>query len=122
MLGSQITRGDVLRTQLAHLDLGDVGILWMPGELPPELVHGLPADFNTAPPEKYYDYPHLHAVGADYRLPGHLLALVEESTTLTVGLGETRWATTCRWTNTGWPVWTWSCREAPAARTSPRAG
>jgi hypothetical protein len=86
-LGSQITRGDVLRTQLAHLDLGDVGILWMPGELPPELVHGLPADFDSAPPEKYYDKPHLHAVGADYRLPGHLLQLVEESTTLTVGLG-----------------------------------
>ncbi|MCP5148659.1 MAG: hypothetical protein H6986_11115 [Pseudomonadales bacterium] len=87
VLGSQITRGDVLRTQLAHLDLGDVGILWMPGELPPELVHGLPEDFNTAPPEKYYEQPHLHAVGADYKLPGYLLALVEESTTLTVGLG-----------------------------------
>lgn len=87
VLGSQITRGDVLQTQLAHLDLGDVGILWMPGELPPELVHGLPADFNTAPPEKYYEQPHLHAVGSDYRLPGHLLSLVDESTTLTVGLG-----------------------------------
>jgi hypothetical protein len=87
VLGSQITRGDVFRTQLAHLDLGDVGMLWMPGELPPELVHGLPADFNTAPPEKYYTQPHLHAVGAAYKLPGHLLSLVEESTTLTVGLG-----------------------------------
>lgn len=87
VLGSQITRGDVIRTQLAHLDLGDVGILWMPGELPPELVHGLPEDFNTAPPEKYYEQPHLHAVGADYKLPGHLLQLVDESTTLTVGLG-----------------------------------
>ena len=87
VLGSQITRGDVIRTQLAHLDLGDVGILWMPGELPPELVHGLPDDFNTAPPGKYYEQPHLHAVGADYKLPGHLLQLVDESTTLTVGLG-----------------------------------
>jgi len=87
VLGSQITRGDVLRTQLAHLDLGDVGILWMPGELPPELVHGLPADFNTAPPEKYYTEPHLHAVGADYKLPGYLMSLVDESVTLTVGLG-----------------------------------
>ena len=87
VLGSQITRGDVIQTQLAHLDLGDVGILWMPGELPPELVHGLPADFNTAPPEKYYEQPHLHAVGSAYKLPGHLLSLVDESTTLTVGLG-----------------------------------
>ena len=87
VLGSQITSGDVLQSQLAHLDLGDVGILWMPGELPPELVHGLPADFNTAPPEKYYEYPHLHAVGSAYKLPGSLLSLVDESTTLTVGLG-----------------------------------
>lgn len=85
--GSQIRRGDVFKTQISHLDFGDVGMLWMPGELPPELVHGLPDDFNTAPPEKYYNEPHLHAVGADYIIPGHLLSLVDEDMTLTVGLG-----------------------------------
>ncbi|MGB5683096.1 MAG: hypothetical protein WBM47_14695, partial [Polyangiales bacterium] len=31
--------------------------------------------------------PHLHAVGADYQIPGHLLSLVDEEVTLTVGLG-----------------------------------
>ncbi|KAA1191830.1 hypothetical protein F0M18_09860 [Pseudohalioglobus sediminis] len=87
VLGSQISAGDVIRSQLAHLDFGDVGILWMPGELPPELVHGLPDDFASAPAEKYYREPHLHAVGADYVLPGHLLSLADESLTLTVGLG-----------------------------------
>ncbi|MDZ7782124.1 MAG: hypothetical protein U5K56_03960 [Halioglobus sp.] len=85
--GSQIRRGDVLKTQLSHLDMGDVGMLWMPGELPPELVHGLPDDFDTAPTEKYYREPHLHAVGADYSIPGHLLSLVEDDMTLTIGLG-----------------------------------
>ncbi len=85
--GSQIRRGDVFKTQVSHLDFGDVGILWMPGEIPPELVHGLPDDFATAPPSKYYREPHLHAVGADYVIPGHLLALVDEALTLTVGLG-----------------------------------
>jgi hypothetical protein len=84
--GSQITRGDVVKTQLAHVDFGDVGMLFMPGELPPELVIGLPADFATSP-EKYYREPHLHAVGADYKIPGHLLSLVDEAQTLTVGLG-----------------------------------
>lgn len=84
--GSQITRGDVIKTQLAHVDFGDVGILFMPGELPPELVIGLPADFASEP-QKYYREPHLHAVGADYRIPGHLLSLVDEAQTLTVGLG-----------------------------------
>lgn len=86
-VGSQITRGDVFRSQIAHVDFGDVGMLYMPGELPPELVAGLPEDFETAPPEKYYREPHLHAVGADYEIPGHLLSLLEEDVTLTVGLG-----------------------------------
>lgn len=84
---SQITKGDVFKSQVAHVDFGDVGMLYMPGELPPELVTGLPEDFETAPPEKYYREPHLHAVGADYEIPGHLLSLVEEDVTLTVGLG-----------------------------------
>jgi hypothetical protein len=84
--GSQITRGDVIKTQLAHVNFGDVGILFMPGELPPELVIGLPADF-ASDPQKYYREPHLHAVGANYQIPGHLLSLVEEAQTLTVGLG-----------------------------------
>ncbi len=84
---SRITRGDVIETQIARVDLGNVGMLFMPGELPPELVAGLPDDFETAPPEKYYREPHLHAVGADYQIPGHLLSLVDEEVTLTVGLG-----------------------------------
>ncbi len=87
VLGSQIAKGDVIESQVAHVDLGNVGILFMPGELPPELVKGLPDDFETAAPEKYYREPHLHAVGADYQIPGHLLALVDEEVTLTVGLG-----------------------------------
>ncbi|MFW2390118.1 MAG: hypothetical protein ACN4G0_17410, partial [Polyangiales bacterium] len=84
---SRIAGGDVIGSQIAHIDFGNVGILFMPGELPPELVSGLPDDFETAAPEKYYREPHLHAVGADYEIPGHLLSLVDEEVTLTVGLG-----------------------------------
>ena len=86
LVDSQIREGDVLRTRLVHVDLGDVGLLFMPGELPPELVVGLPADFVTAP-DAYYTEPDLHAVGADYVVPGALLDLVDESVTFTVGLG-----------------------------------
>ena len=82
-----ISKGDVIGSQITHVDFGNVGILFMPGELPPELVKGLPDDFATAPPEKYYREPHLHAVGANYEIPGHFLSLVEEDVTLTVGLG-----------------------------------
>ena len=87
VVDAEIASGDVMQTRIVHLDLGDVGFLFMPGELSPELVIGLPEDFNTAPPEKYYDEPELHAVGADYVIPGYLLSLVDESITFTIGLG-----------------------------------
>ncbi len=86
LVDSQIRRGDVGKTQLIHLDLGSVGFLFMPGELPPELVIGLPEDFATAS-EEYYEEPDLHAVGAAYEIPGYLLSLVDEEVTFTVGLG-----------------------------------
>jgi len=86
LVDSQIRKGDVLKTQITWLSLGEVGFLFMPGELPPELVIGLPGDFatNTA---AYYTEPGLHAVGADYQIPGYLLDLVPTKTTFTVGLG-----------------------------------
>lgn len=87
LLGYKVGKGDVLKTQVIHLDFGDVGMLFLPGELPSELVIGLPEDFNTAPPETYFDNPEEHAVGEDYVIPGHLLSLPEESVTFTVGLG-----------------------------------
>lgn len=83
---SEIVVGDVVRTRLTRLDLGDVGFMFMPGELPPELVVGLPDDFETAP-DQYYREPELHAVGEEYQFPGHLLSLVDEDITFTVGLG-----------------------------------
>ena len=86
LVDSQIRKGDVLKSQITWVSLGDVGFLFMPGELSPELVIGLPADFesNSA---AYYTEPDLHAVGADYQIPGHLLDLVPTKTTFTVGLG-----------------------------------
>jgi len=86
LVDSQVRKGDVLKTQITWVSVGDVGFLFMPGELPPELVTGLPEDFatNTA---AYYTEPDLHAVGADYQIPGYLLDLVPTKTTFTVGLG-----------------------------------
>lgn len=86
LIDSQITAGDVVLTQLIHLSMGDVGFLFMPGELPPELVVGFPGDFFDDP-EKYYRDPELHAVGVEHEIPGYLLSLVDESVTFTVGLG-----------------------------------
>jgi len=86
LVDSQIRKGDVLKTQVTWVSLGDVGFLFMPGEIPPELVIGLPADFETNS-AAYYTEPELHAVGADYEIPGFLLDLVPTTTTFTVGLG-----------------------------------
>ena len=83
----EILEGDVVKTRLVHVDLGEVGFLFMPGELPPELVIGLPDDFNTASTEKYYNDPDDHVVGEDYIIPGYMLSLVDEPITFTIGLG-----------------------------------
>ena len=87
LLGYEVGKGDVLKTQVIHVDFGDVGMLFLPGEVSSELVIGLPEDFATAPPEKYYEQPDEHTVGADYIIPGHLLSLVDEPITFIVGLG-----------------------------------
>ena len=86
LVGSQIRKGDVLKTQVSYLGIGEVGFLFMPGELPPELVIGLPDDFTTNV-EAYYFQPDEHATGADYAIPGALLDLVPSTITFTVGLG-----------------------------------
>lgn len=86
LTGSQVRVGDVLRSQIIHVALGDVGLLFLPGELPPELVVGLPADFDTDA-AAYTGEPGLHATGSDYELPGRLLDLVPDRTTVVVGLG-----------------------------------
>lgn len=88
LIESQIRSGDVVKTRISFLDLGSVGFLFMPGELPPELVVGLPADFDTATSKYYIDGPGLHAEGADYDFPGYLMSLVDRDVLFTVGLGE----------------------------------
>ena len=85
---SRIRVGDFVKTRISFLDLGSVGFIFMPGELPPEFVVGLPADFDTAVDKYYIDGEGLHAEGAEYVLPGYLLSLVDRDVTFTVGLGE----------------------------------
>lgn len=86
LIESQVREGDVLRTRVQWVRLGDVGFLFLPGELPPELVVGLPDDFTTAT-DSYFEFPDLHATGSDYVVPGALLDLVPTAQTFTVGLG-----------------------------------
>jgi hypothetical protein len=86
LTGDQIRGGDVFKSRLAHVDFGDVGFLFMPGELPPEIVIGLPLDFNDNS-AIYYADPALHAVGAAYEIPQPLAKMTGDLISFTVGLG-----------------------------------
>ena len=81
-----VLKGDVTKTRFTRVDFGDVGMMYMPGEVPPELVIGLPDDF-LSDTGLYYLEPEYHAVGDDYVIPGYLLSLPDEQVTFTVGLG-----------------------------------
>ena len=51
--------------------MGPVKFIGLPGEFSPELVIGVPSDFDT--PEgvaKYFARPDVHPTGADFTLPG----------------------------------------------------
>jgi hypothetical protein len=85
--GWQVTKGDFIKTSVVRVDFGSVGMLFMPGELPGELLIGLPDDFVTAATATYYKDPDEHAAASDYNIPGYLLALPDEEITFTVGLG-----------------------------------
>jgi len=71
---SEIRVGNVFKTRISFLDLGSVGFIFMPGEVPPELVVGLPTDFDTNTVKYYLDGPGLHAEGVDYDFPGYLMS------------------------------------------------
>jgi hypothetical protein len=95
LVDSQVRTGDVLKTQISWIGLGEVGFLFMPGELPPELVIGLPTDFesNTA---AYYSEPALHAVGAAYEVPGRCSTWCRRPSRSPSVSAATSWATGCR--------------------------
>ena len=84
---SEVRVGDMLKTRVSFLDLGVVGFIFMPGELPPELVVGLPKDFDTNTGKYYLEGAGVHAEGVDYDFPGYLTSLVQRDVLFTVGLG-----------------------------------
>ena len=87
LTGGQVRVGNVLKSQIQHLSLGDVGFLFLPGEFPPELVRGLPSDYDTNPLKYVTQDASDHPLGAGYTFPGYLLNLVPDRQTFVVGLG-----------------------------------
>jgi hypothetical protein len=69
--------GDFASLIISYLRLGPLRFVTLPGEFSPELVIGVPRDFDT--PEgtaKYFKRPDLHPVGPDFTLPGTVFAML----------------------------------------------
>jgi len=83
--------GGFAKCHIQYARLGNLQLVSMPGEFSPELVIGVPADFDT--PEgtsKYYLRPDLHPVEAAYKFPGTIYSSLncthEEGLCFTLGL------------------------------------
>lgn len=80
--------GDHGESEVAYLQIGDVGMMFLPGEVAGELTIGLPAAF-LADPARWYDEPlGRHAFGAEYTTPGYVLNRMHDRYRFTIGLGS----------------------------------
>ena len=65
--------GDHMYVEVQYARLGPLRLVALPGEFSPELVIGVPPDFDEpAAYAKYYRYPERHPLGAEYTFPGML--------------------------------------------------
>jgi hypothetical protein len=83
-----IRTGDHLRSGVGYLQIGSVGMMFLPGEVAGELVVGLPAEFRSDP-ARWYDEPAgLHAFGDDFTTGGYVLQRMHDRYEFTIGLGN----------------------------------
>jgi len=61
-------KGKRLRTEVAYLEIGPLGVAAVPAELLPELSIGLPEDFSTNTERYFPEHAKAHSTGADYKL------------------------------------------------------
>lgn len=83
-----IRAGDHVQSEVAHVRIGPVGMMFLPGEVAGELVIGLPAEWLDRPGDWFAGDPSLHAVGADYETPGFVRNRMVGQYKWTIGLGS----------------------------------
>jgi len=87
-VAGSIRKGNVVQTSVGYLQLDDdAGLLYMPGEFPPEYLVGLPKGFRENPQQWYRSPKGQHAT-SDYELPGYVADLVDDSFVMGIGLGN----------------------------------
>lgn len=80
--------GDHTRSEVAYLQIGPVGTMWLPAEVHPENTIGLPAQYDVMPTDWHNDDPSLHEVGADYETGGFVKNRMDDEYRWVVGLGN----------------------------------
>lgn len=81
--------GEYIKSQVGHLALADgAGMLFMPGEIPPEILVGLPAGFDKDPAPWYRSPVGDHARGTEYQFPGYIESLIPDDFIMAIGLGN----------------------------------
>lgn len=83
-----VRAGDHVRSEVAYVRIGPVGMMFMPGEVAGELVIGLPADWLDRPEDWFAGDPSLHAAGSEYTTPGYIRNRMPEEYRWTIGLGS----------------------------------
>lgn len=81
--------GDYVKSRVGHLSLGKgASMLFMPGEIPPEMLIGLPQGFDKDASPWYRAPVGNHARGSDYQFPGYIESLMSDDFIMAIGLGN----------------------------------
>ncbi len=80
--------GDHVKTHVASMKVGPVGMMWLPAEVGPETTIGLPAGYDDDPGRWHLDDPELHAFGQEYVTSGYVKNLMDDEYRWVVGLGN----------------------------------
>ena len=83
-----VRKGNHLQSAVDYLQIGPVGMMFLPGEIPGELTMGLPSGFRDTPEDWYEEPPGRHAFGQDYTVPGYTRKRMADSYKWTIGLGS----------------------------------
>jgi hypothetical protein len=84
----EIRAGDHLKSAVGYLRIGDVGMMFLPGEVAGELVIGFPAEFREDPDRWYEEEPDRHTRGDAYTTPGYVVNRMSDRYRFTIGLGN----------------------------------
>jgi hypothetical protein len=83
-----IRKGDHTRSAVSLLQVGDLTLAFLPGEVPGELVMGLPSEIKATPERWADETPSAHTPPDQVAIPGYVKRMLPGTWTWAVGLGN----------------------------------